>query len=1389
MEQTSTGCTFINTHSSSIWIDDFDFEPILDYRWEGIEGTELTFNNPVDVYQTSKDSFRISFSFKGVEIHILLCDRQVQGLWKIRYGNCYWIGFGADKGVKNFLRKCKEGEIPDILGIYASSPCSASKHEVDGWQRKIFKDKDGNIGSNSKILITSLQSGIGSSYIGSTIQNCGSGDFTCPINTIGEDCLPCTSFNENDCETSKLCYTTLDRVSKCFCAAGYQGTNCQTHDIKTFMKVNPKNTSIIITINANRPTEFCPLSEFRLCLYQNQDIKNCSQDFHFSVVFENLEPNEEYRLLVYRNENYVKEWTEKTLEGAPEEVQNLRLDGMSNTSLELSWHEPKKKNEIPTKRELPQVTFVRGSRKSYLITFHWNCIDIEGTFQFTAILICNSEWCVNKTQNIVEKATNFKESLTYTVPVFGYTNYTVRMFIVRNNANTSKDTTIQTSPTEPGPVRNVTIYSKTNTSVSVRWLPPDPPMGEIDHYLVTTVNPSTRDKVMPGTSECEIWPGQICKTISNLQNVKAKNANVVEYGNEADVHGVVAEEVSEPPQNIMFEWDNEYGLTLFWQHPDKTNGPLQQFLITFNNTLYAIYNVSKEEAQYKCELKLTEEFTSQDLIVAVKAKNSVGSSDSVQNSTYTPPKTPEFEVLPYVENKTNTAITIKIPLISKVDGDRSNMYIIITDLNSNQIPQRVYFHPLEQQLLKDVNVSDTNSWIAGEFNLAETVNRQGFLFQIGNDIVTDSISDKRWKLKNNKLNSGNTYIISIVLNNTFKVFTRLQIYKLKATLPPTAIGNLVNGESNKSSEQAKAKHSNPIKICNLNEYTKKSIEDGEFEKQYGMLQTGQTRGWTTGTQQENRSKNRIANLVAYDHSRVKLKVVNNDPFSDYINANYIDGYKSKNAYIATQTPKANTMNDFWRMIWQEKVAYIIMIASADEVEKEIVAKYWPDINKIIKFNNIIVKYINVVVTANYEIRDFNVSHEGQMRTIQQYHFLTWPAHGVPLYVQNLSIFLKKIFTIPQSEAPLVVHCSSGVGRTGSVILCDICMRMAIKEDQVDVLHHLYKLREQRVNMVENVEQYKLIHLVLLQSLVAFDTGVLCNEAMQTAIETRIAVNISVEMQYLEESAWQDDAMRKPSFRSDLPVVSAKNRFNDILPDVTSRICLTAYPSSDPTSTYINAVAVDGFATPAKFIVTQHPLNSTIGDFWRLIEERKITMIVCLNVLNLKDNTSCIFYPTVGGRPMKPVPYLEIKFTDRTVKEYFEIYTVTMTNLQTLEEDIHIKILHLSNWHYAMIHPENSVDLVTTYAEMNRLGRNSDNILITCHDGAKACGLYVAMCFVIDQIKMEQICDVCLAVRTVRRSRKQFVMTSNQYIFLYKCALEYVRQFDIYSNFNSTCAFK
>lgn len=125
--------------------------------------------------------------------------------------------------------------------------------------------------------------------------------------------------------------------------------------------------------------------------------------------------------------------------------------------------------------------------------------------------------------------------------------------------------------------------------------------------------------------------------------------------------------------------------------------------------------------------------------------------------------------------------------------------------------------------------------------------------------------------------------------------------------------------------------------------------------------------------------------------------------------------------------------------------------------------------------------------------------------------------------------------------------SAGVGRTGSLILCDICLRMAAREGKIDAFYYLNKIREQRVNMVDNVEQYKLVHLVLLQCLVAPETGVLCNETMENNIETILAAKIDEEMQYLDESAWQDEAMRNTNFSSDLPIIHSKNRFKSIIP--------------------------------------------------------------------------------------------------------------------------------------------------------------------------------------------------------------------------------------------------
>ncbi|KAJ8955806.1 hypothetical protein NQ318_005347 [Aromia moschata] len=436
----------------------------------------------------------------------------------------------------------------------------------------------------------------------------------------------------------------------------------------------------------------------------------------------------------------------------------------------------------------------------------------------------------------------------------------------------------------------------------------------------------------------------------------------------------------------------------------------------------------------------------------------------------------------------------------------------------------------------------------------------------------------------------------------------------------------------------KTTHSKPIKINEYEAYVMEAIQNGELERQHGVTRTieklfprGQTQPWEYGALMVNKSKNRYNNLIAYDHTRVKLRKLAGVEYSDYINANYIDGYRTPRAYIATQGPKVSTLNDFWRMIWQQKTKNIVMLANIYEGRKKKVERYWPEINEDRDFNGIRVQYVSSQVFADYEYRVFNVYNNGEQRKVEQLHFTSWPDHGIPLYSQSLVPFLQKMLTIPNSSnSPVVIHCSAGVGRTGTIILCDICLRMAAGEGSVDFLAHLEHLRSQRPNMVDNIEQYKLAHLVVLECLVGMRTAVLCNEDMTTTVQNLIdGGGIRNQMR---DTRWQDEAMDTVWEQTEeVPVYPGKNRFEDITP-------------------------VDGFRNPGRFIVTQQPMPSTLGDFWRLVHERGSTVVVSLNEINPNDETCCEFWPD-EGKEIRPVDYLTIRHSDSILLEYGLIVTV------------------------------------------------------------------------------------------------------------------------------------
>ncbi|XP_059482529.1 uncharacterized protein LOC132200814 [Neocloeon triangulifer] len=253
-------------------------------------------------------------------------------------------------------------------------------------------------------------------------------------------------------------------------------------------------------------------------------------------------------------------------------------------------------------------------------------------------------------------------------------------------------------------------------------------------------------------------------------------------------------------------------------------------------------------------------------------------------------------------------------------------------------------------------------------------------------------------------------------------------------------------------------------------YMRKAKSSGSLKKGFDMLPRGQLKSWTVGTAAANMAKNRYAKLAAYDHSRVML-----GEQADYINANYISDHLQRRAYIATQGPMERTTPDFWHMVWQEEVSCIVMLTQLKE-KTERCHKYWPDLNENATYKEYLVQSMEENKFADHTVRKFLLTGRMGSREVQQLHYTAWPHQGVPSDIQSFATFMTKVHNQP--KMPLLVHCSGGTGRTGTVILIDLCLRNYINANAVNVWATLEKMRNERINVVETKEQYEFAHNLL-----------------------------------------------------------------------------------------------------------------------------------------------------------------------------------------------------------------------------------------------------------------------------------------------------------------------
>ncbi|XP_049319845.1 receptor-type tyrosine-protein phosphatase H isoform X2 [Astyanax mexicanus] len=238
---------------------------------------------------------------------------------------------------------------------------------------------------------------------------------------------------------------------------------------------------------------------------------------------------------------------------------------------------------------------------------------------------------------------------------------------------------------------------------------------------------------------------------------------------------------------------------------------------------------------------------------------------------------------------------------------------------------------------------------------------------------------------------------------------------------------------------------------------------------------------------ENKSKNRFTNVLAYDLSRVKL-TQQDGPDSDYINANYMPGYnRNSRQYIAAQGPLPCTISDFWRMVWEQKSTAIVMLTNCVENGRPKCEQYWPlDYTPCI-YGNLLVTIQSEHKEKSWTLREFVVRNKdtSEERRVMHFHFTAWPDHGVPAGTDELIQFRElvrhHIERFPTS-GPTVVHCSAGVGRTGTLIALDTLLQQLVKEEAVNIAACVHHMRLNRPLMVQTESQYVFLHQCIMDSL-------------------------------------------------------------------------------------------------------------------------------------------------------------------------------------------------------------------------------------------------------------------------------------------------------------------
>ncbi|KAJ8894202.1 hypothetical protein PR048_006812 [Dryococelus australis] len=569
--------------------------------------------------------------------------------------------------------------------------------------------------------------------------------------------------------------------------------------------------------------------------------------------------------------------------------------------------------------------------------------------------------------------------------------------------------------------------------------------------------------------------------------------------------------------------------------------------------------------------------------------------------------------------------------------------------------------------------------------------------------------------------------------------------------------------------------------------------------------------WNAFEMPRNRDKNRSSFIPCLDSTRVILEP-SSPHSSDYIHANYVDGFEDKRKFICTQAPMSNTFESFYNMMWYESCCIIVMLMNPTPNNVQQFYPYWScEASGIVES---IYFRVKTVATKSYDYFMMTVlriteKYSKCSRNICHFTYMDWSLNGIPSDVAQFYEFIRKVnqvrstIQMEQSFWPklgrIIVHCSTGIGRTRIFCTADVALFQIIKTSRICLPKIVKSIRQQRHSSV-NVKQS------VNQALIQIS---LCRSHLASLERAKRELQDHLDLPLIQELYSVQDAMNRFKKRSAIslylrakqpnfwniaqkeynqivrakdvgtceafekPENAEKNRNSGVKCLNRSRVILTSHEGSD----YIHANYVNGYKDPKKFMCTQNPSINTAEDFLRMVWCEKSYIVVALE--NWRGNGGDC-YPCWSREEDSEVQVG--RYTIKTVR------TKTMLNFFVAELLLSDgvgpsrQVLHFSysDWTLTNV-PRDPAKLYIFMAKVNhirtkiQLSANVNTfdvrpIVLHCTDGVRRAGLFCAADYALNRMMKTAWISLPTIVLNIRQQRHSSVNSLQQYLFCYRIVL-------------------